>query len=486
MSLAQRYNFSFKGITKDYLFVTSKSEIVLPPVKHNIISIPGRDGGFISETRLEMRKIDVNIEIDIPVGWTLEDVKEDLADYLFSEKEEELIFTTATDRTYYARIENTSLEPIGQLAAVGRLSFICPDGLKYGPQKEVTLQNGTENNIYVYGTKDTPFVLECEPTEPLTSLSIITPNDYLRVGYEEDLTASVEKEQSILHIPGSQMATWQEGTKVDGGIVQGTVKTNSTAENAGSEIQPADFGIVVPNNWYGPAKIYTLPEQLQDFKIEAKLGNKNLLIPNEVARIEIYLLNSNKDVIAKMSMADIKPNVIENIGIVQLRKDMLNKEWNMLYTNAWQQKTFLDFYGAMRIQRVGNLFYAYITRIDTKGNNYGYVDAWYRDVNGDFMDKVAYVQVHFGKYDNYPVQQRMFIDQLTVIKINQDGDKQYIARPGDKIEIDTSKRDIRVNGDSRIWLKDIQTQHFNLKPGVNVLSVVPPVPTKIKWRERYL
>ena len=356
---------------------------------------------------------------------------------------------------------------------------------KYGPQKEVTLQNGTENNIYVYGTKDTPFVLECEPTEPLSALSIITPDDYLRIGYEEDLTTSVEKEQAILHIPGSQMATWQNGTKVDGGIVQGTVKTNSTAENTGSEIQPADFGAVVPNNWYGPAKIYTLPEQLQDFKIEAKLGNENLLIPNEVARIEIYLLNSNKDVIAKMSMADIKPNVIENIGIVQLRKDMLNKEWNMLYTNAWQQKTFLDFYGAMRIQRVGNLFYAYITRIDAKGNNYGYVDAWYRDVNGDFMDKVAYVQVHFGKYDNYPVQQRMFIDQLTVIKINQDGDKQYIAGPGDKIEIDTGKRDIRVNGDSRIWLKDIQTQHFNLKPSINVLSIVPPVPTKIKWRERY-
>lgn len=450
-----------------------------------LLNVSGMDGAYLIDSKIPPLTLEVDVAINAN---TKRDLLKKIQEFngIVSTKENVPInFKDELDITYFGKIDVVQERSEEANVHEVTLKIICSDPYKYGPQKEVTLQNGTENNIYVYGTKDTPFVLECEPTEPLTSLSIITPNDYLRVGYEEDLTASVEKEQSILHIPGSQMATWQEGTKVDGGIVQGTVKTNSTAENAGSEIQPADFGIVVPNNWYGPAKIYTLPEQLQDFKIEAKLGNKNLLIPNEVARIEIYLLNSNKDVIAKMSMADIKPNVIENIGIVQLRKDMLNKEWNMLYTNAWQQKTFLDFYGAMRIQRVGNLFYAYITRIDTKGNNYGYVDAWYRDVNGDFMDKVAYVQVHFGKYDNYPVQQRMFIDQLTVIKINQDGDKQYIARPGDKIEIDTGKRDIRVNGDSRIWLKDIQTQHFNLKPGVNVLSVVPPVPTKIKWRERY-
>lgn len=479
--------FTFDGQTRDYLLVLQGSRRPSwSAVKRELLSVPGRVGAYhVGDiTDVMIREIPVVIRGN-DIG-DLQKLKEDLADWLVHDDVKELVFDDEPDRTYYAVVDGTlDLDEIVYYGK-GVIKFICPDGLKYGPQKEVTLQNETENNIYVSGTKDTPFILECEPTEPLSALSIITPDDYLRIGYEEDLTTSVEKEQAILHIPGSQMATWQDGTKVDGGIVQGTVKTNSTAENAGSEIQPADFGIVVPNNWYGPAKIYTLPEQLQDFKIEAKLGNKNLLIPNEVARIEIYLLNSNKDVIAKMSMADIKPNVIENIGIIQLRKDMLNKEWNLLYTNAWQQKTFLDFYGAMRIQRVGNLFYAYITRIDTKGNNYGYVDAWYRDVNGDFMDKVAYVQVHFGKYDNYPVQQRMFIDQLTVIKINKDGDKQYIARPGDKIEIDTGKRDIRVNGDSRIWLKDIQTQHFNLKPGVNVLSVVPPVPTKIKWRERYL
>ena len=84
----------------------------------------------------------------------------------------------------------------------------------------------------------------------------------------------------------------------------------------------------------------------------------------------------------------------------------------------------------------------------------------------------------------------MYIHDLKVWRKNtlQAENIAYIAAPGDQIEIDHQKNDIKINGESRIDLKDFGGTFFPLEKGDNPIFYFPleKVEMNIEWRERFL
>lgn len=105
------------------------------------------------------------------------------------------------------------------------------------------------------------------------------------------------------------------------------------------------------------------------------------------------------------------------------------------------------------------------------------------------MSLVSQVQVSFRIYPNTTAVP-MRVNDLKVYKINNPEENQipYIAQAGDVIEIDHQTNDIKVNGESKLYLKDFGASFFALKKGSNLISYSPfsSVDLSIEWRERFL
>lgn len=448
--------------------MTSKSEIVLPPVKHNIISIPGRDGGFISETRLEMRKIDVNIEIDIPVGWTLEDVEEDLADYLFSEKEEELIFTTATDRTYYARIENTSLELIGQLAAVGRLSFICPDPYKYGPLREVKLDAQT-NKIYYAGT--TPVIPEVEiiPKEKTTYAGYTNGEKSVLVGYPMDVESiPYDKEPIFFNNVMSDRSNWTDATSMHGITVGGSYSTSSYG------LFPIAYG--TGTTWHGPSVIRTLNEALTDFTLSTYIGlaNTSLL---QMSKLEWHLLSADNEIQARILFGDFWAGYNRSIAEFYIGNPANEKKIQLL-DDRWTK----DFKGVVQIKKEGNRIELYVART-TPSPHHQIKKTVFVDTENRFNKPITKIQLATCQWGANPTAEPRYI-QILLRKINPSKNDMipYIADIGDKITIDKALN-VRKNDQLQLGL-NVFSQPIELQKGENTLIALPPTAdVTVRFRE---
>lgn len=448
--------------------MTSKSEIVLPPVKHNIISMPGRDGGLISETRLEMRKIDVNIEIDIPVGWTLDDVEEDLADYLFSEKEEELIFTTATDRTYYARIENTSLEPIGQLAAVGRLSFICPDGLKYGPLREIKLDAQT-NKIYYAGTAPVIPEIEIIPSEKTTYAGYTDGEKSVLVGYPMDVeTMPYDKEPIFFNNVMSDRSNWTDATSMHGITVGGSYSTSSYG------LFPIAYG--TGTTWHGPSVIRTLNEALTDFTLSTYIGlaNTSLL---QMSKLEWHLLSADNEIQARILFGDFWAGYNRSIAEFYIGNPAIEKKIQLL-DDRWTK----DFKGVVQIRKEGNRIELYVART-TPSPHHQIKKTVFIDTENRFSKPITKIQLATCQWGANPTADPRYI-QVLLRKINPSKNDMipYIADVGDKITIDKALN-VRKNDQLQLGL-NVFSQPIELQKGENTLIALPPTAdVTVRFRE---
>lgn len=449
--------------------MTSKSEIVLPPVKHNIISIPGRDGGLISETRLEMRKIDVNIEIDIPVGWTLEDVEEDLADYLFSEKEEELIFTTATDRTYYARIENTSLELIGQLAAVGRLSFICPDPYKYGPLREIKLDAQT-NKIYYAGTAPVIPEVEIIPKEKTTYVGYINNDKSVIVGAPTEVdSVTYNPEPLVFDDVMSNINNWQTNTNMHGVQVSGGFSTSSELG-----LWPIDYG--AGTEWHGPSIIRTLNEPLDDFLLWVSLRFDNSSV-QKMGKLEWHLLSADDEIQARITFGDFSPSFKRSMAQFYIGNPVNNKRYR-LSDDKWT----LKFHGVVQIRKVGNVIELYTARTDPRPH-YQIQKRTIVDTDGLFSKPIAKIKLAICQYADYPTADPR-VSEIALRKINPPKEEliPYIADAGDSVVIDKALN-VYKNGESGLGINPF-SKPIQLQKGENNLTVLPPnADVTVRFRE---
>ncbi|MEC1552534.1 phage tail family protein [Bacillus haynesii] len=133
-------SLTFNGITKHFVHATVETQRpIWAPVERELIEIPGRPGAFFRNTKVKPRIIPVGIIIKGVAD--LQKAKEEVAEWLITDKPAPLILPDEPDRTYYAMIDGE-----GQLSEVfkfgkGTVNFVCPDPYKYGAEQSFDISS---------------------------------------------------------------------------------------------------------------------------------------------------------------------------------------------------------------------------------------------------------------------------------------------------------------------------------------------------------
>ncbi|WMT19143.1 distal tail protein Dit [Parageobacillus toebii] len=473
-------SFSFNGETRDYLKVLrGRKRPAWASVTRGLLIVPGKPGGYLQNTAIQPRTIDVPVMIEGENIANLQKIKEDLAAWLVTDEPKELIFDDESDRTYFAIVDETL--DLDELVRVGQgiIRFICPDPYKYGQEKIASFPS--DNVLLNYkGTEKGDPIFQLEVLQPVTFAMIQNDDEeYIMAGQVVNLEEQepVAKEQLIFWSEADTLTGWTTGTRVDG-TISGSIQTD------GYRFYPASYG--TSTGWHGPAVKTSLPEPLDHFRVDAIVEFYNSVAT--VGRVEIYLLDDADDIIGKIALKDITAHYAETYG--EARAGDIDVHYHLINETGATPTTWANFYGLLQIGRYGNQWFAYIAKIDkSTGRRHARMYRSWIDTEGHFTSKrLAQVMVHFGQLKTHaPVPTRL--EDIKVYKWNPTTDVQvpYIAYEGDVITFDHKEKNILINGEPRLDLKDFGARFFKLKPGENTLIVLPEQSFNVtcRYRERF-
>ncbi|KXI77956.1 phage tail protein [Bacillus cereus] len=467
------------------------------PVKRRLVRVPHRAGALLLNTETEERRIDVPLVIKAKKDMAdLQKLKEDLADWLYTEQPAELIFDDELDRTYLALIDGSV--DLDEIVNRGRgvITFVCPMPYKLGKTNthKFTQEWSTETTSYFTnkGSVEAPALIEMTVKKPSTFLDVWFGEyphnrDYFRIGYP--LTVEQTTVQERERVMWDEMSTTVGWTPVTGQF-DDMKGTGSFKVRDGYALYCEDYG--KEKGFHGAMAKKNIPSgPLQDFEMEAwmRLKSKSIV---EMGRVEVLLLDETSNIVARINMNDLywdaeltKAHMkIGNVGTPNSLRKLVD-------TNGAHPNTFNQFYGRLRVARRGNQWSVYVARFKdgTEIDDAALVERWI-DESGNPMTnrKVAQVMIAIMAWDiNDPVSV-MSIDDLKIWKVNKvpSNAQPYIFDTGDKIVIDTEKSLVTINGKNAINIKEIFSNFPVVIRGENRIDIMPPdVNATISYRERY-
>jgi predicted phage tail component-like protein len=174
-------NFSFNGITKDYLYALEGSNRTpWAPVVRILQEVPNRPGAYLKKKRnVSPRHLPIPVAFKASNKGELQSLKENFASWLIHDEAKPLVFDDEPDRTYYAVVDGSfDLNEFVNLGQ-GVIPFICPDPYKYGSEKTVNGTTVTNN-----GTVETNPIITANFSTSSSEYKIEHPNGkYVRVIY---------------------------------------------------------------------------------------------------------------------------------------------------------------------------------------------------------------------------------------------------------------------------------------------------------------
>ncbi|WGG44169.1 distal tail protein Dit [Rossellomorea sp. DA94] len=478
----------FNGINLDELLTDKNGSFTTLTVtgrsninnRLNTFEVPGRDG--LMESNEYTRR-----EKEIVVKYQMSDktnegfrVRYNRLNDLLSGIKKALMFTDE-NYIFYSTLSVNDVPEENSNSLVGTLTFLCADPNKYGPERNGTISND-EGYIDYNGTAETKPTFSFDVLAPITHLDIVGDNGYIRIGdpYTVEETP-FEPETIILNDNMSTLTGWGPASSVDGGTVAGQMSVLN-----GNDFIASDYGS--GSSWHGPSVKKSLSQQLQDFKVECYFRQAAYVNPKDTGRVELYLLDINNNVIAKLGLADAWKNMPKNCAEVRLG-DTSNNNY-MVNTSGETDTWWNNFQGVIRLERIGTKFFAYVANItrDSAGKHFRTWFTGFDDLEEKYQGKVAQVQLHLGCYGTHTAPSQAF-QRIKVSKVNQPVTNQvpYIALSGDKIDINFKKSEILINGEERKDLKDFGASFFTFKKGRNNLFILPEgkVSTTVTWREAF-
>lgn len=475
-------SFTFDGIKKDYIRVLAGVERpAWAPIEEEILEIPGRAGGVITSERIKVLRLNIPVRVN-KNDRLLEDIEEELAAWLVTNEPKPLIFDRKPNRTYYAKVTGELIFTEYPQWADGVISFICPDPYKYGPEQAVPFTSDImtlTNN----GTAEADPIFELEVKQPVTFAMIQNQDDeYMMIGKPYDVTQQpYQPEQRVMWDEMNNLTGWTAPSTVGGGTVAGSIRTN------GYMFTPSSFG--TGSGWHGPALKTSIPNApLQNFKIDALVEFWNTNVEGDkVGKLEIELLNSASEIVAKLALVDNQFGANVTVGQARAGKDVGANHY-LIDEHGDRPGVWNNFYGLLRIMRIGKYWEAYITKISQSTGRH-HTSRWrsWTDTDEVALDEVTQVQIYMAQYSNRtPIE--MGVHDIKIWKLNQDEIKvPYIADLGDIITFDHKENLILINGEPRKNLKDFGSQYFKLKRGENLLTIMPEDSFDVtcKYRERY-
>ena len=481
-------SFSFDGIKKDFIIAErGKRRTAFAPIRRNFLNVPGMAGAYLQSTETDVRVIQQPIIINGIDRFNVRKLEEELSSWLVTDEPKELIFDDEADRVYYAVVDGeVSIEDLVRFGR-GEITFVCPDPYKYKGQAETEFFYTNPTNLINEGTVETFPIFRANLLEPVTNIDLIKGDEYMRVGQPyEVIDVPKEAETLIFEDDLAALTGWSQASYVDNGHISGEIEIWD-----GQSFTPRLFGQVIENGvWQGPSLKKTLPEKVQDFKMEARVELLNK--QGTTGMIEIYLLDDVNNIVGKVGLEDWFETTIQT-RFKAKAGDAIDGEWIGSYTaeklSAWD-----NFKGVIRLEREGLDWYAYAALVSDVDGKHSWQKGSKRNVHffdkdGKYQNKISQIQISFRMFPlSTPCP--MYVHGVKVWRKNtvQANEIPYIGLPGDLIEIDHQKNEIRLNGESRIDLKDFGATFFSLKKGENPVFFMPEGALELnaEWRERFL
>lgn len=473
--------FKFNGETRDYIRVLRGSKRpAWAPIRRELLNVDGADGVFLSSTETDTREISIPIKVKGTDIANLQKLKEDLAGWLVTNEVKVLTFDDEPDRIYYALIDDTlDLDEIVHYGK-GIIKFICPDAYKYGPQKKVLFQSSGVFDVDGSANAEPIIRVEMKDNATFVAVSDVDGNINM-IGDTAPVGANTYSPKTvILNDSLNTTVGWGVGGfALDGGVITGKMDSD------GDRFYASDYGS--GSEWHGPALVKSLAEVLQDFEIEFTFYF-HAPSAEEIGRIEIYGLDPSNKKIFRMTMRDnvIGSDVALPEGVIfdnnEQRKYVLVRN----AADVWQ-----NFYGYMRISRVGRDIEFFLKKVDqTTGKTIDTKTRRYWDSTGLFQGQLASIGVHVGTYGTHKSVATCKASHVAVSKINnkQDGTP-YIVKAGDVVEFNHVTNKITINNEDAMKEKAFIGEYFDLKKGRNAIAAEPAsaiAATEVRWRDRWL
>ncbi|AYY28369.1 distal tail protein Dit [Bacillus cereus group sp. Bce033] len=493
-----KLSFTFNNIRKDYIqMLVGRKRPSWAPVKRRLVRVPHRAGALLLNTETEERRIDVPLVIKAKKDMAdLQKLKEDLADWLYTEQPAELIFDDELDRTYLALIDGSvDLEEIVNRGR-GVITFVCPMPYKLGKTNthKFTQEWSTETTSYFTnkGNVEAPALIEMTVKKPSTFLDVWfgeypRNRDYFRIGYP--LTVEQTTVQERERVMWDEMATPVGWTPVTGQVEE-MKGTGSFKSRDGYALYCEDYG--QEKGFHGAIAKKNIPGgPIQDFEMEAWVRLKSKGI-GEMGRVEVLLLDDTSNIVARINMNDLYWDAEITKAYMRIgNSGTPNSIRKLVDTNGAHPNTFNQFYGRLRIARRGKEWSVYVARFrdGTEIDDASLPVQWVDEVGNPMTErKIAQVMIAICKWDNNQPVDVIQIDDLKIWKVNKvpSNAQPYIFDTGDKIVIDTEKSLVTINGKNAINLKEIFSNFPIIIRGENRIDIMPPdVNATISYRERY-
>ncbi|MCM3599012.1 phage tail family protein [Metabacillus idriensis] len=458
------------------------------PIKNRFINIPNIDGAHYEGGNLDILYIPAEISFIAKSSLEMHYLKRQIAHWLRPrEAPVPLIFDEDPTITYFAVLDGTAdLDRLFSKVGKSTITFACPDPYGYGEEDTQIINDPIGSNvndiIVNNGTAESFPLFRATILEPITLLDIVSPDSYMRIGEPVDVEKEVPfvREERLLWHQCNNLTGWTTASFIDGGVIAGTMISDSTKFLAS--------GYGTGSSWHGPAIKTSIPGgPLVDFRVDALVGLQNAK-GDQVGRVEIYLLDDANKAIAKMALKDTSNSIAATAGEMRIGDNTINHFLISDYGDA--RNSWNNFYGMLRIERIGKQWTAYIAKTDSKtGRHHTRRSVTFLDEDYIFDKQVAQIAVHVGQLGTRQVAPPAIYD-LKVFRINQMTDVQvpYIADAGDVIEIDHKIKEIRINGETRNDLKEFGGSFFPIGVGETQLAVNPPSAATVEanWRDKWL
>ncbi|WP_114556330.1 distal tail protein Dit [Bacillus sp. PF5] len=490
-----KLSFTFNKIKKDYVqMLVGRKRPSWAPVKRNLVRVPHHAGALFLNTETEERRIDVPLVIKAKKDMAdLQKVKEDLADWLYTEQPAELVFDDELDRTYLALIDGSvDLDEIINRGK-GVITFVCPMPYKLGKQNTHTFSQKGDTEVTTsfinQGNIEAPPIIEIEAQKPSTFLDVWfgeSPynRDYFRIGYPlKTEQLPVERNQRLIWDEMTTTVGWSKVSSMEDGNPVGEMKSD------GYQFYCSNYGTGTGKGWNGAAVKKNISNgPVQDFIMQAYVTCKSKRI-NEMGRVEIAILDENSKVLSKIAMTDVFWQAEQNFGTMVIGYDNKPGRRSLIHESGDYPNTWNQYQGRLWIARTGNVWEAYISKFlpGTEKDDSERFVRW-TDENNYHMEKAAQIQISIMQWQDVPPVEAMSVSDLKFWKVNLNtkNDPPYIFDARDKIIIDTEKSLVTINGKNAINLKDIFSNFPTVIRGENLIEIMPPdVKATVSYRERY-
>ena len=480
-----------------FVRVNNISYSILPPVESKTKKVQGRPGTYDFGIELGQREINVDIQIIADNHADILNKTRALAIWLYHENLQPFILDSEPDKQYMARFTGTS--EISEIVRVGAgsLQFICPDAYAESITTKVVVEPNPSTTIPIAvvneGSGDAYPLIELAITQDTTDITVVSGDKFIRLGDDRvSVTKTIVDPNPIIFTDDfSAFSGWTAGVAIDDGLPYGSFISNGdVAYQSGKDYGPALPGGGPMYGWRGATAVRALSKQLDNFTVEAgvRLWSET---PEQIGRIQVYLLDQDNVIFGRISLRDTDPNMEK--PIFEARAGAFGNGVTFTETYGDYKGVFGQFMGMYRISRRGNVWSTYITKIDqtTGVHHTGHYKEW-KDVNNQFPNKLAKIQIHIGALDDYvPVNTLSFAD-IKVIEhdgvVVDPGIHSPIAfKQGDIVTIDNNKAIVLKNGEPIFHELSPSSDFFSLKSGANGLMVSPPVAdVTISYKERWL